>query len=435
MGKCFCVEGRDGADCSIKLQDACPLACSQRGVCRFGQCFCKPGYVGRGCEIQVKCSAKCLINGVCAYGHCFCVPGWEGKDCDIAVSRDRQIEALEADLTRAYEVSKEGARKANVPLANTHFCDGACSMRGICANNTCWCDAGFYGPNCQYVQAGAVAQRCPNNCNGNGNCLFSQCFCNPGWSGPTCEVESPVQCPGNCNDKGICHYGFCHCQPGYKGADCSAQETCDKECVNGLCIGGVCECIQGYKGRNCQEKTDQFAVAKFREVPPSSTIVSTRSVASDTTTTITPTVASVLALGESNCPLACGSNGVCFKEQCFCAQGYAGADCSLRTHAVDDVTAAVLSVHSRVSSGGVGGASASAATAASSTVPPLASLSVSASPPGSHRFSYALLGVLCFAAGVVTCLGAQFAWDRYQKHKRQRATQAILTPLLHTLDQ
>nr|BAJ94073.1 predicted protein [Hordeum vulgare subsp. vulgare] len=414
MGKCFCVEGRDGKDCSIKLQDACLYGCSNKGVCRFGQCFCKPGYVGRGCEIEVKCSAKCLVNGVCAYGHCFCVSGWEGKDCDVPVTRDRQLKALEEDLASAYAVSKAGAAQLNLNYSDSHFCEGGCNMHGTCVNNQCWCDAGYVGSNCQYVQAGAVGTRCPNNCNNNGRCLFGKCMCDIGWGGRFCEESTPLQCPGNCNDKGICHYGFCHCRPGYKGNDCSQRETCDKECEasqRGICVAGVCQCVAGFKGRNCEQKIDTFATAKFREVAPTAHLPA-------------------LPMPESACPTSCGPHGVCFKEQCFCAQGFAGADCSLKAVLpTSEAHALTPSEHS----------STTPIPSSSSSPHPFSSMSVatstSAALSAESHVSYVLLGMICFAAGVVACLGAQVAWDRYQKHKRQRATQAILTPLLHTLDQ
>ena len=38
----------------------CPNACSAKGYCLGGKCFCIPGYIGTDCSL--KCDRKVMVN-------------------------------------------------------------------------------------------------------------------------------------------------------------------------------------------------------------------------------------------------------------------------------------------------------------------------------------------------------------------------------------
>jgi len=146
LGKCFCVAGFTGDDCS-KTTEVCANNCSGNGTCRLGSCLCVPGFVGTDCSIRASCSDACQ-NGVCAHGRCFCAPGWTGADC-------------------------------TTPTA----CANNCSGNGVCLQGDCACLPGFTGVDCAQT---TTAPTCANNCNNRGVCAQGKCFCEPGFSGPSC---------------------------------------------------------------------------------------------------------------------------------------------------------------------------------------------------------------------------------------------------------
>ena len=42
------------------LEIMCPNACSAKGYCLGGKCFCIPGYIGTDCSL--KCDRKVMVN-------------------------------------------------------------------------------------------------------------------------------------------------------------------------------------------------------------------------------------------------------------------------------------------------------------------------------------------------------------------------------------
>lgn len=101
---------------------------------------------------------KCSGNGICdrTLGRCTCQAGWSGSTCSTASC--------------------------------------SCNSRGVCNTQTypiqCACNAGYWGPNCQYsVQAGVCPKLNNVQCtNGNGICVNGECKCHPGWVGTDCSV-------------------------------------------------------------------------------------------------------------------------------------------------------------------------------------------------------------------------------------------------------
>jgi alpha-tubulin suppressor-like RCC1 family protein len=67
-----------------------------------------------------------------------------------------------------------------------------CSHHGACiAADTCVCDSGYSGNNCEIFSCNSVLSTNSSACAGNGHCMKSNfCFCYPGWSGANCDVRS-----------------------------------------------------------------------------------------------------------------------------------------------------------------------------------------------------------------------------------------------------
>ena len=72
------------------------------GICDgYGQCQCRPPFVGEDCSIR-DCPNACSGNGYCAeeypVGRCICEGGWEGLDCSTSTS-PRSLVALAPEPT------------------------------------------------------------------------------------------------------------------------------------------------------------------------------------------------------------------------------------------------------------------------------------------------------------------------------------------------
>ena len=76
-GKCDCIDGYTGPDCTDKK---CTIACNKNQKCSDGKCICKPGYKGTDCTDK-KCTIACNKNQKCSDGKCICKPGYKGTDC------------------------------------------------------------------------------------------------------------------------------------------------------------------------------------------------------------------------------------------------------------------------------------------------------------------------------------------------------------------
>jgi hypothetical protein len=94
-GKCFCVDGWFGENCTDQcltlpqnpnctIDSDCSYENVTVGACKFGMCDCDPGYDGGTCNLERRdigiCDedSDCLNGGVCvfvpsgAYGECYC---------------------------------------------------------------------------------------------------------------------------------------------------------------------------------------------------------------------------------------------------------------------------------------------------------------------------------------------------------------------------
>jgi len=72
--------------------------CNNNGLCKYGQCFCYPGWKGVDCSQKDTCPHNCSGKGICDHGKCVCNNGSKNADCsetksDIAhTMRFREVE-------------------------------------------------------------------------------------------------------------------------------------------------------------------------------------------------------------------------------------------------------------------------------------------------------------------------------------------------------
>ncbi|XP_044748405.1 teneurin-a isoform X3 [Coccinella septempunctata] len=212
LGKCDCIDGFQGIDCSKSI---CPVLCSGHGQYGGGLCHCEQGWKGPECDIpETDCRiADCTGHGQCVKGSCHCRPGWKGEACD------------EPDCE-----------------------DPTCSEHGACVHGQCYCKAGWKGPRCDVIDE--QVHKCLPTCSEHGvyDLESAKCICNRHWTGPDC---SQALCNLDCGPHGRCDSGKCRCEAGWTGTRCD-QLPCDPRCQeHGGCRNGTCVCSQGWNGRHC----------------------------------------------------------------------------------------------------------------------------------------------------------------------------------------
>jgi hypothetical protein len=292
--KCECNTGYRGVGC---FETYCANNCSGHGVCQNNACFCTAPWTGAACHIDSSCSG----NGDFKDGRCICKAGWGGRLCNVAV---KCSPACANGVCVGAEVGPNA--DDNDPViavcrCNDGFMGDICDRKtcpnkncggvGKCLHNgECECYSGYAGPGCERVL------QCPNNCTGHGFCgvdpenvgsVMGKCKCEPGWSGAGCQ---DLGCEAECYNRGKCTEGRCLCDEGYSGRIC--ETMCPKRCSNqGTCISGECHCFPGFDGVDCN---------RTRACP-----------------------------GSERSP--CNGNGICFAPlgKCFCNPGFDGTDCSL----------------------------------------------------------------------------------------------------------
>ena len=91
LGKCDCIDGYQGTDCS---KSVCPVLCSAHGHYGGGVCHCEDGWKGSECDIPVtECEMPtCSSHGRCIEGECHCDRGWKGPFCDQG--KEEKLEIL-----------------------------------------------------------------------------------------------------------------------------------------------------------------------------------------------------------------------------------------------------------------------------------------------------------------------------------------------------
>ncbi len=143
-----------------------------------------------------------------------------------------------------------------------------CSGHGGCAAiNTCECDKGYFGVECENFYCFGEDASNSKVCNSNGKCVSpDDCQCNSKYTGDQCTV--PL-CFGRFGEQACSKHGKCvapdqcTCDEGRFGPDCSQWQCFNITNVDPTVCGGhgtcsdtdVCQCTGGYVGDKCQYKT------------------------------------------------------------------------------------------------------------------------------------------------------------------------------------
>ena len=183
-----------------------------------------------------------------------------------------------------------------------HYQKPKCNGHGECirnnSSNTCVCNEGYGGPNCEstlppaeqfkynccgttgtciedisgvYSDMDSCNSECnkftivcpPNFCNNHGDIsgggdVACSCTCNEGYSGPNCEISSIIPCTSeDCNNHGTPSGNrpncSCTCNASYIGKYCKHNKgenfKCDKFCYAGF--------IKGNSDDKCRQITDK----------------------------------------------------------------------------------------------------------------------------------------------------------------------------------
>ncbi|XP_067634539.1 teneurin-a isoform X3 [Eurosta solidaginis] len=205
LGKCDCIDGYQGTDCS---KSVCPVLCSAHGHYGGGICHCEEGWKGSECDIPIgECEVpNCSSHGRCIEGECHCERGWKGPFCDQPVC------SLDCGPNGVCESSKCRCNPGwTGNLCDQLPCDARCSEHGQCKNGTCVCSQGWNGRHC-------TLPGCENGCSRHGQCTLEngeyRCDCIEGWAGSDCSIALEMNCKDNIDNDGD---GM---------TDCSDSECC-----------------------------------------------------------------------------------------------------------------------------------------------------------------------------------------------------------------
>ncbi|XP_052873882.1 teneurin-a [Anopheles cruzii] len=228
------------------IHTACPSDCSGRGSCYLGKCDCIDGYQGNDCSISV-CPVLCSAHGHYGGGVCHCEDGWKGSECDIPVSECEMPTC--SNHGRCIEGDCHCERGWKGLFCEQQDCiDPSCSGHGACVSGQCFCKAGWQGDDCSIVDQ--QVYQCLPGCSDHGTYDLDtgSCICDRHWTGIDC---SQAVCSLDCGTNGICENGRCRCDDGWTGSLCD-QLMCDPRCAeHGQCKNGTCVCSQGWNGRHC----------------------------------------------------------------------------------------------------------------------------------------------------------------------------------------
>ncbi|XP_069017691.1 laminin subunit alpha-2 [Embiotoca jacksoni] len=347
-----CAEGYYGD--AITARNCKPCQCHTNGsvseVCNkeSGQCPCRENVVGRQCDecmpncwwdaerqecMPCRCSPHGSMTQRCDIeGRCICRPGYVGRHCDLRrqgyerreTRRPVERVPMEAMQQRWDRSSRTGGCPRGAYRPSTGARTHGITTGGVCVpchcnsfgsksfdcdeTGQCRCQPGVNGPKCDrcsrgffnFQEGGCTRCECShvgNNCDAN----TGQCICPPNTIGERCDRCAPnhwghdimagcKECGcsviGSVTQQCNVNTGCCFCRDSFRGEKCnecqmgyrdfpqctqcecsilgSDSQTCDLE--RGVCgcadRTGKCSCKENVEGHNCDRcKPDTFGLS------------------------------------------------------------------------------------------------------------------------------------------------------------------------------
>lgn len=196
----------------------CPRDCSGHGICKYGKCFCEPGFGGVACAVILDCPHKCGRNGVCFRGQCICAHGFTGPNCNIPLAKStlkadvrqniypddadyqlfrftnpaiEDMDELKEVLTMPTAVKTVtdaiNQTGSNAVLPGTSFIDVLSTIAGANGGDVNE-DVRADVVTAMSLSADEHAFACSQGCGAHGRCLTGRCYCEPGYTGDLCQL-------------------------------------------------------------------------------------------------------------------------------------------------------------------------------------------------------------------------------------------------------
>eukprot|EP00456_Euglypha_rotunda_P024298 TRINITY_DN1992_c0_g1_i3.p1 TRINITY_DN1992_c0_g1~~TRINITY_DN1992_c0_g1_i3.p1 ORF type:complete len:1124 (+),score=69.00 TRINITY_DN1992_c0_g1_i3:146-3373(+) len=326
---CNCSIGFVGPHCS---DIPCNKTCN-KGTCLNSKCHCDGGWFGTSCDRKSECNSDCSGHkrGFCigddnGNPHCSCLSPYFGEHCEHA-SCEKNCSGHGECLNNTCHC-EIGWIGSNCEKPGSTGCeDPTCSHHGVCVldkmnNSFCQCHSPYFGSHCQH-------SNCSDSCSGRGQCVDFQCVCDETSYGSKCEHVGQQlnlsNCPDSCNHHGSCIKNktdesiACKCKPGWTGENC-AIATCSPSCgPHQICRNGTCVCDEYSFGSNCEKLYCQnnCTSSDRGRCNHNTGICHCHSAYNGS------------SCEDFACPSNCSSHGHCHKAtgKCECHYGYSGKVC------------------------------------------------------------------------------------------------------------
>jgi len=385
-GRCLCLAGFGGPDCSVKM------CCSGHGDCSMpGQCICNPGWLGEQCEVMSQCpDPSCSGHGTCKDGNCECTAGFSGvtcmsqptecgkcppggicdRDVGMCLCNGAPCPGMQLGGAGGAGGSGYGASGGSAGGGAGGFAAGAgAGGFGAGGPGGKFDPSSMYGSHRRRVAADGAAPQgaTPGStkvvyqkgnltnvdltpkCNapyGEWDAEISACECKDPWYGEDCEKS---HCYGynetlgipDCSAHGMCVAGECQCAAGWglalsvadqmsggKGPNVCSDQVCPVDCgQHGMCQDNTCICQDGWQGPACREPKcpldcSGHGTCTFTLANSPGECVCDYGFSA-------PDCASVALYSKlRTCPNDCSGNGLCMDGKCVCSAGSFGEDCA-----------------------------------------------------------------------------------------------------------